>query len=626
MKKINSIKFKNFKAFYEEETIQLDGKHLLVYGENGSGKSSIFWGLYTFLQSSSKVQKDIVKYFVDFDDANVDSYDSLKNIFSTKGQDSYIELSTIDTDSGTITLDRIDSVNTSTDIAKNNRPIALANASSDFINYKLLHNFYNVTHKQEINLWQVFLRDIFPYFRNNEKEKYFSERIEELVKSVPKSSGGAKKLKMGSRPQVEYVQKIDNLNSEIQIFLSEIEQNANTFLKNHFFDGVDIVKMQLSYDKKVDYETIRDRNINNYSILLALELWDGNNGIWKKVKRPHSFLNEAQLTRVAIAVRIGALQTRLQNRDYQILCLDDMLISLDMGNRDRVIQIFLNIEKKVELEFFDKFQKLIFTHDKSFYNLCKQRIKLNVKESDWYFKEIYLDSEKKPHRPFIDNSTDYFQRAEKHLKAFDYPASANALRQGLENLVFNFLPNNLRLTKERNGEEYTVPKQLNDLLEGLKKMHKTYGVDVTKINDLFVYKDQLLNPFSHDNIFTPVYKEELQKVLHIIPELKVLKTQILKEMNKSPTMIRFVDTKTDTGEQITYYLQLTENLLLHTLIDGSQHLSRSELITVKYTYPDGREVARNLIHKSLFEYKKQLQFFLQTTYADDSALLAKLVF
>jgi ABC-type molybdenum transport system ATPase subunit/photorepair protein PhrA len=40
MKKINSIKFKNFKAFYGEEPIQLDGKNLLVYGENGSGKSS----------------------------------------------------------------------------------------------------------------------------------------------------------------------------------------------------------------------------------------------------------------------------------------------------------------------------------------------------------------------------------------------------------------------------------------------------------------------------------------------------------------------------------------------------------------------------------------------------------
>ena len=68
MYRINSINFKNFKAFFEEEKIQLDGKHLLVYGENGSGKSSIFWGLYTFLQSSGKDLADITKYFVHFDE------------------------------------------------------------------------------------------------------------------------------------------------------------------------------------------------------------------------------------------------------------------------------------------------------------------------------------------------------------------------------------------------------------------------------------------------------------------------------------------------------------------------------------------------------------------------------
>ena len=37
------------------------------------------------------------------------------------------------------------------------------NHASDFINYKLLHNFYAVTHKQGVNLWQVFERDIFPF-------------------------------------------------------------------------------------------------------------------------------------------------------------------------------------------------------------------------------------------------------------------------------------------------------------------------------------------------------------------------------------------------------------------------------------------------------------------------------
>ncbi|WP_158526204.1 AAA family ATPase [Pedobacter paludis] len=625
MKKINSIKFKNFKAFYQEQTIQLDGKNLLVYGENGSGKSSIFWGLYTFLQSTTKEQPDIFKYFVDFDDANPVSYDSLKNIFATAAEDAYIELSTKDTVSGSITVDKIDAHATSTDKAKNNLLISKANASSDFINYKLLHNFYNVTHKQEINLWQVFLRDIFPLFRNNEAEKYYAERIAEITADVPRASGN-RISSIGSRPQVEFNDKITVLNNEIQIFLSQIEQNANQFLRNHFYDGTDAMRLQLIYTVKIDYDTIRNKKTDGYQIGLLLELKDEISGTWKQVKRPHSFLNEAQLTRVAIAVRIGALQTRLQNTDYQVLCLDDMLISLDMGNRDKVIQTFLNTGRKPELEFFDKFQKLIFTHDKAFYNLCKQRIRLNLNEQDWHFKEIYLDTDKTPHRPYIDNGTDYFQRAEKHMKAFDYPASANALRQGLENLVFESLPNYLRLTKERKGEEITVPKQFNDLLEGLKTLHKVFGVDVAAINDLFVYKDTLLNPLSHNNLDTPVYREELQRVLKTIPSLKILELTVLKELGSGQTMIKFVDTKQDTGEVITYHIELKENLLQYTLLDGDKYLSRSRIFVHKLVSSNGTEMVRNKEYKSLKEYSAKIAHYLGTAYASDNDILAKIIF
>jgi recombinational DNA repair ATPase RecF len=39
--KIQSITLKNVKAFREEQTIEFEGKNVLIYGENGSGKSSL---------------------------------------------------------------------------------------------------------------------------------------------------------------------------------------------------------------------------------------------------------------------------------------------------------------------------------------------------------------------------------------------------------------------------------------------------------------------------------------------------------------------------------------------------------------------------------------------------------
>ena len=56
------IGIRNFKAFREFD-LNLEGRHLLLYGPNGSGKSSLYWALYTFLQSTRKKTSDVAKYF-----------------------------------------------------------------------------------------------------------------------------------------------------------------------------------------------------------------------------------------------------------------------------------------------------------------------------------------------------------------------------------------------------------------------------------------------------------------------------------------------------------------------------------------------------------------------------------
>jgi len=64
MSKISDIIISNFKFFSKKETIHLGGNHLLLYGENGSGKSSLFWGLYTLLEASFKDPLETEKYFL----------------------------------------------------------------------------------------------------------------------------------------------------------------------------------------------------------------------------------------------------------------------------------------------------------------------------------------------------------------------------------------------------------------------------------------------------------------------------------------------------------------------------------------------------------------------------------
>ena len=51
--RLQRIEIRNFKAF-RELVFDVEGRHLLVFGLNGSGKSSLYWALHTFLQSARK--------------------------------------------------------------------------------------------------------------------------------------------------------------------------------------------------------------------------------------------------------------------------------------------------------------------------------------------------------------------------------------------------------------------------------------------------------------------------------------------------------------------------------------------------------------------------------------------
>ena len=94
--KINSIKIENFKFFHRPFKMDIEGKNLLLYGENGSGKSSLYWAIYTLFQSCYKrpTIDDAQKYFV------ADNTENLRNKFLPDTQRSGIDLEFISEDDG----------------------------------------------------------------------------------------------------------------------------------------------------------------------------------------------------------------------------------------------------------------------------------------------------------------------------------------------------------------------------------------------------------------------------------------------------------------------------------------------------------------------------------------------
>ena len=375
MRKIHQIKIKNFKAFQQEQTFDLKGKNILAYGNNGSGKSSLFWALYTLTQSSTKQDEEIQKYFKIFIESDKSTHQSLRNVFINEDENSFIDLTTIDEHGEkelyTISHDTITSNKDSDTI------IQELNQASDFINYKLLHNFYAATHRQEVNLWPVFERDIFPFLMDD-TNRVMLDKIKARTSDVERTATGRP---VRGRKAEAVKQRIAALNSEIEILLSQIQTNANDFIKKHFFDDKDVIRLSLQFAKRFNFEKVRNRlwqpekeaeRHNCLHIKLFVEVFQEVSADWKPIHKIQSFLNEAQLTRIAIGIRIGALRTRVQTTDFKILVLDDMLISLDMSNRMPIVKMILNQDNDPDLHFFDQFQKIILTHDKGFYELIKR--------------------------------------------------------------------------------------------------------------------------------------------------------------------------------------------------------------------------------------------------------------
>ncbi|MCA6440380.1 MAG: AAA family ATPase, partial [Chitinophagaceae bacterium] len=433
MKRISKLTINNFKAFKESETIHFDSKNILVHGTNGSGKSSVYWTLYTFLQSSVKTDlAEVHKYF------RLNDPQSLRNIHAEDEADSFIELELEDTESHLKQTYKISETLVNTQEPGDSN-IKDANQASDFINYRLLLNFYNSAHSEEIELFWVFHRDILPYFNNANGENFG-----ELYKSISENTLGKRKETERNNRGIaklsgltirtlkrNYNTEIENFNRALETFVIELIQPANNFLNRHFLNNDASLKISLSLAEDASYNERTDE-LSPPSIKMTIEqmLEDGT---YKLINRPHSFLNEARLTQIALSVRLAAMLYRPQANDlFKFLVLDDMLISLDMSNRMTVVKIILT-----DPDFAD-FQLIILTHDKAFFNLIKRK----TISQDWKYFDFVRDNHPAS-KPVIRDSKTDLEKAKEYFENKDFDGCANFLRKAAENMLTHFIDPNM---------------------------------------------------------------------------------------------------------------------------------------------------------------------------------------
>lgn len=518
MAKINEITINGFKAFPSMYKLELGGKHLLMYGENGSGKSSIYYALHCLFNSYRK--PDMGKKYFDID--NPQNLINKNFISKDAGDRPYVAVNWYDGS-------RNPFISTISDNGCQNFD-KLAELDTYFINHQLLFSFFNFTNSKDINLFPVFQREILPYIFITQVGTYMSLMYDQILSYSSKLSNRSSSKAIN--------ESIKIFNSCLEQIIGDINLKASDIYNTYFKEnGEPPLLIVLSYPEinphpdvilngfrlKWDYplivnavgELVKAPNKSIIEPIISIDIKEGG----ESIDKPHVYFNEAKLTAIALSIRFALLRGINPADDTvppegSFLALDDMLISLDMSNRAKVVDFLLKISSKYKI--------YLFTHDRAFFEHFKERIyfanrsKGVAKEDGWLFKELYKD-DTSTNNPKEFNSESDIARARKHYEEFDYPAAANYLRKAVEAMVNEVFPP--KLSKQNDGAKH---ERLRNVLEiSFDFFSKIQGFDLTDLSRLIANLNLLMNPLSHKSTETNVYKIELKEIFAIIERLSL---------------------------------------------------------------------------------------------------------
>lgn len=554
--RVHQIAITNFKAF-REFSLKLEGRHLLVYGANGAGKSSLYWALYTFLQSARKPRNGIAKYFDPGNQQNLLNLHEQKEAAPKSGE---IALTLRDTASRNDTTYRISQA----DHGTHNQPAILkGELASDFITYRFFFGFSHFRNSEKFDLWPLFEQEILPFCVSTGRPAPYD--LWQKISAGVSNPAGARG-RGGKKVYEQFATDAQAFAAVLPGIVDSISTEAQKFYDTHFATD-DPAKVTLKLAVTTPPSTTGSNQHNFRFILPVIEFGVQLDGI--TVTKPQSFLNEAKLTQLALSVRFAASLVNLHESDLKLLVLDDLLVSLDMSNRMKVVSILLS-------DTFANYQKIILTHELGFFREFRRRI--GSDHANWRFVRLQGNAaqniEPKSEKGDLEKAEDYLnghdieeaamflrKAAEDTAKRYREWAEGTTLPPGqffsltenlraarnklledipaslYKNLLKNTpaehrelllspddtdLDNNATLQPADRGKLKSKRRGLRNVLnhEGWQKMEAVEAVD-----RVLEMTERVLNPASHGNT-TPLYEDEVRRAMQVIEQLvQVLEAQ-----------------------------------------------------------------------------------------------------
>ena len=564
MKRISKIEIENSRAYYDRLTLLLEkGENLLLYGENGSGKTSLYRALNDFIQSFYAP--------VPF----------TPNRYKPAGSAGEVLLSIGDFDDSTQTI--INVVDYRLADGTDNRSVAntafikaLA-LSKGFLNYRDLLKVY-LNDENNPNLFKFFVYHLLGLHvpiaqgRSVTIRKEWDDLNDNLFNVRDR---GNNKHKRGLRQLGEF-------EVMLRAVLNNLFTEVNRYLKEYFYNFSLSIEYELKplafvyHKRKQDWEIVQD---------LRLKIKLGTSSINGYTEG----LNEARLSAIAICLYLAALQAN-PGKDLHFMFLDDIFIGIDSANRFPILEILNN-------EFKD-FQIVIATYDRSWYYMAKAYITTHNPDR-WKFSNLFTmpmtEGGQKFTIPVLTEGTSSFDRAKEYLhgnREIDLPAAANYFRKALEELFSEeYFPKELFL-----NDDYTsIPGfKLTQRVGAVANLMLQIGEDATDVLFIESYLHPLLHPLSHYEEEAQIYRSELMGVEKAIMGLY---RQFNSLTNKYKLLVgrgNVVEIHYDTIDgryKGRYRVMLDENIWLYKDAAGNPKFTDSKCRAI---YLDGTENGKKL--------------------------------
>lgn len=480
--RITKISLKHFRAFYAEHEIDLGkkGQNLLIYGENGSGKSSLL---------------KAIELFIDSHDRDI-SFATHRNFFVTSLDGGHVKISMRSSPQDPETI-----YEWSDSTRETHAPVILdASKTRGSLDYKSLLEIYSLHPKdreikdREINLFNLLINTILSNSINTLTNKRFSEEWSEIEQCIPRSLKHTRKVQ-------ELTARLDDFNVGLSSILNQLKDEASDILKC-FGYPIDFDFAFQGITPDYPNKCLKGNEIN-----LRVEFRNTH------FQLAHQFLNEAKLSAISLSIYLAALRVS-PSSDLKVLVLDDVLIGLDMSNRLPVIDI-------IKARFSD-YQTFVMTYDKEWYEILKRNF------TNWKTIELYAGHGTDHEMPILVENKKYLEKAKGYLQANDHKAAAIYLRTAFEVKIKWFCEKKNIPIKYREKPKDLTTNDFWEPIKNAKNSDNTQYIDAELALDVELYRSFIMNPLSHAQLAIAP-RQEIQNAIDTVERLENVLDRLVKQ-------------------------------------------------------------------------------------------------